>query len=88
MSNFTNKELLVRIDERQQQIMREIKDMKRSLQGKVANDDDYKDMKEKVYDLWDWKTKVIAQVTIVGAIIGALAGMIGDWVWRKITGQV
>jgi len=67
-SSFTSRELLIRIDERQQQICREIKEIKESLLKKVDLDEDYEEMKDRVSQLWDWKNRVLGWATAAGAI--------------------
>jgi len=52
-----------------------IDDIKGSLNCMVKNDDDYKDMKDKVDTLWDIKNKLIGYMLgagISGGVIGSL----------------
>ena len=52
-----------------------IDDIKGSLNCMVKNDDDYKDMKDKVDTLWDIKNKLIGYMFgagISGGVIGSL----------------
>ena len=52
-----------------------IDDIKNSLNCMVKNDDDYKDMKDKVDTLWDIKNKLIGYMLgagISGGVIGSL----------------
>lgn len=66
--------------------MEDISEMKDVLRGKVTNDSEYQEMKEKVDTLWDWRTKLVAQIAILVAIVGAFFGMLGDWIYKKLFG--
>ena len=71
-SNPTNKDLLIRIDERQQRVLEDIIAIKNNLERKVNNDDEFKTMKEKVDKLWDFKNKMLGY----GAGAGAIASIV------------
>jgi DNA-directed RNA polymerase sigma subunit (sigma70/sigma32) len=67
-NEYTQRELLIRIDERQREIMKDLTEIKDSLNQKVTNDDDFKDIRKKVNLLWDWKNKVIGYAAVAGAV--------------------
>lgn len=66
-NNFTNKELLIRIDERQQNLCKEVAEIKKILSEKVDFDEEYKEMARRVNELWDWRNKVLGMATMAGA---------------------
>ena len=74
--DFTQKELLIRIDERQKQMSKDIRELKKKICDKVPNDDDYKSMKQRVDELWDWKNKAIG----IAAASGAAASLVFSFV--------
>lgn len=67
---MTNKELLIRIDERQQWLTHKIKDICNKMEGKV-DIEDFKPYKAKTEALWDNQNKAIGWV-IAGATGGGL----------------
>lgn len=67
-NGLSNKDLLIRIDERQQQIRREIELLRGEVCKRVENDDDYHDLRKKVNTLWDWKNKTIGYAAGAGAV--------------------
>ena len=75
----TNKELLIRIDERQQQILKDVSAIKKQLSSKVDNDEDYAEVKHRVEGLWDWRNKVLGTTVIIGAAAGAAI----SWVFNQ-----
>ena len=73
MSNkFSDRELLIRIDERQKTIVKKLAEMSLVLLGKVDRDEEYERMCEKVQKMWDkWN---LAVGYMVGAgVVGGLA---------------
>ena len=76
----TNNKLLIRIDERQQIVLKDIKDIKYKLDCKVEDNPDYHDMKDKVYRMWDDRNKMI------GYMIGA--GIVGSGITSLLSGAV
>lgn len=67
-SEMSNKELLVRIDERQKTLRDEVKEIKTIIERKVDVDDEYKEMKRKVNVLWDRMNWMIGYGAAGGAI--------------------
>jgi len=70
-----NNDLLIRIDERQKEMAKDIADIKLSLNYVVKNDDEYKDIKKKVGIMWEDRMKMIGYMIgsgITGGAIGAL----------------
>ena len=65
-NGLSNKDLLIRIDERQQQIRCDITEIKKELCKKVPDDDDYHLMKKKVDKLWDFKNKTVGYAACAG----------------------
>lgn len=66
---LSDKELLVRIDERQKEMCKDLDEIKQSLKTRVVNDDNYQSLTKKVNTLWDDRNKVL------GVMLGAgLAG--------------
>lgn len=80
-NGFTNKELLIRIDERQQNLCREVAEIKKILSEKVTKDEDYEQMVKRVDELWDWKNRTIGVATAAGAI----ASLVFNIVQKLIT---
>ena len=72
--------LLIRIDERQKKMSTDICEIKKKLNCTVIENDDYKDMKEKVYRLWDDRNKML------GYMIGA--GVAGGGISTFLAGAV
>jgi len=54
-----NNDLLIRIDERQKEMAKDIADIRLSLNYVVQNDDEYKDIKKKVGIMWEDRMKMI-----------------------------
>jgi len=70
-----NNDLLIRIDERQKEMAKDIADIRLSLNYVVQNDDEYKDIKKKVGIMWEDRMKMIGYMigsNITGGAIGAL----------------
>jgi len=70
-----NNDLLIRIDERQKEMAKDIADIRLSLNYVVQNDDEYKDIKKKVGIMWEDRMKMIGYMIgsgITGGAIGAL----------------
>ena len=66
--DITQRELLIRIDERQKQMSLDIKILKDNLEKRVPLDNDYLDICKKVNNLWDWKNKTMGYAAGAGAI--------------------
>lgn len=73
--DLTNKELLIRIDERQQGLTHKIEDICNKMEGKV-DIEDFKPYKVKTEALWDNQNKAIGWV-IAGATGGGLVQLAG-----------
>lgn len=67
-SELSNKELLIRIDERQKVLRDDVKAIKEVLVSKVDIDDDYIELKHKVNVLWDRMNWMIGYGAAGGAI--------------------
>ncbi len=70
-----NNDLLIRIDERQKEMAKDIADIKLSLNYVVQNDDEYKDIRKKVGIMWEDRMKMIGYMIgsgITGGAIGTL----------------
>jgi|GEM_PF-6656574 len=76
-NNFTNKELLYRIDERQRSMARDFKDVKTSLEKKVDDDEAYQEQRTKVNTLWDMRNKILGYA--------AATGLLGSMVYQFAT---
>lgn len=74
--NTTNKELLIRIDERQKRISKDIKRLNGGLAHKVSDDDDYKDLKLRVTKLWDWRNRTMGYAAGAGAVAGLVFNIV------------
>ena len=61
-------DLLVRMDERQKQILDELKEIKNRELNFVVNDEDFKGMAIKVDALWDMRNKMLGYSAAAGAI--------------------
>lgn len=68
---LTQKELLIRIDERQKNILDEIRQIKDNQKDFVIDDEQHKDLIKKVNILWDMRNKIFGYSAAMGAI-GAL----------------
>lgn len=62
--------LLVRIDERQKEMCKDLDEIKQSLKTKVSDGKDYQDMSKKVDTLWDDRNKVLGMVIAAGMLGG------------------
>jgi len=78
--NFTQRELLIRIDERQKQMSEDIASLKACVEGKVSLDGDYEDIKDKVGKLWDWKNRTIGYAAGAGALASLVFEVIKTFV--------
>ena len=81
ISQMKDRELLIRIDERQAGMSKKIANLCDTLSLKVNNDEKYKEMVGKVDNLWDSKNKVIGWLigsAGIGGIAGALANQIKE----------
>ena len=66
--SITQRELLIRIDERQRQMAEDIASLKACVEKKVSMDGDYEDIKDKVCKLWDWKNRTVGYAAGAGAL--------------------
>lgn len=85
MNNITNKELLYRIDERQQVIMKAITSIQESVEERVMNDEEYKEMRKKVEMLWEAQIQLKTIVKMAIAIGGFVGGVAASLVTYFIT---
>lgn len=85
--NLTQRELLIRIDERQSTMRAEFAEFKLIMTAKVTNDIDYQDIVKKVNVMWDWRNRVIGMVIAWSAIAGTAAAfifsLIKDFLFKK-----
>jgi hypothetical protein len=82
----SDNKLLIRIDERQKQMSNDIADIKKNLECTVRDDDEYKDLKKKIYTMWDERNRVIGWLLacgIVGGTTGALVKQLVSSVLAK-----
>ena len=73
---MTQKELLIRIDERQRTIFKKLGDIEKKLNGKVDHDEEYALMKNRVNKLWDWKNRIEGKAVVLGALAGGVAAFV------------
>ena len=76
MKAVSDHDLLVRIDERQKNIMSKVILVCKSLNKKVDDDKDYREMARKVDSLWDSKNKMIGWMIGAGATGGTLVTLV------------
>jgi hypothetical protein len=76
----SDNKLLIRIDERQKQVANDIVEIKDSLKCTVKDDDDFKDLKNKVKTLWDERNKVIGWLLACGIVGGTTGALIKNFV--------
>lgn len=79
---LTQKELLIRIDERQKNILEEIKQIKNMQSRFVRDDDEYKLLVKRVSTLWDMRNKIVGYAAGAGGL-GALLFQITLKIWPK-----
>lgn len=72
MEKLTNKELLIRIDERQRRMMQDVQELKENLLTKVTDDKEYQEMKRKVDLMWDNWNKLKGYL-VAAALGGGIA---------------
>lgn len=65
---ITQKELLIRIDERQRQMSADLNELKTILTGKVDDGNEYQTLKQRVNELWDFKNRALGYAAGAGAI--------------------
>lgn len=83
-NNFTQRELLYRIDERQKQLLKEVMDIKKALQGKVDNDSKYQDMVYKFSIIWDKYNSIKGFVWLINGLGVLINLMIAIWqIWFR-----
>ena len=70
--------LLIRIDERQKKMSTDICEIKKKLNCTVIENDDYKDMKEKVYKLWDDRNKMLGYMIGAGVAGGGISTILSS----------
>ena len=68
-SSFTSRELLIRIDERQKVICREIKEIKEVLTHKVDNDEDFQQLVNDVRINRAWRIYVSGAFGVITAVL-------------------
>jgi hypothetical protein len=73
--SMSSKELLIRIDERQRTMNQDIVEIKTVLASKVQDDEEYKEMKEKVNVLWDANSRVKGYIGLVGIFFGIISAL-------------
>ena len=76
----TNNDLLIRIDERVKKTSEDIVEIKKKLDCKVDDNNEYKQMTDKVDSLWDERNKMI------GWLLGA--GIVGGTTGNLLSGLV
>jgi hypothetical protein len=70
--------LLIRIDERQKEMAKDVASIKNKLNCTVVENDDYKDMKEKVYRLWDERNKMVGWMLGAGIAGGGISALLSS----------
>ena len=68
-----DRELLIRIDERQSNMMDKMTTLNKKMDTMVPNDDEYKETKAKVDSLWDSKNKMIGWLLGSGVVGGSVS---------------
>ena len=72
----TGHELLIRIDERQEAMSKQLNTICGKVDKKVDDDKDYQEIVNKVNSLWDSKNKMIGWMVGAGATGGTIASII------------
>ena len=75
-SQMKDRELLIRIDERQASMIKKLTSLCNKLSGKVDDDKNYQTMVKKVDNLWDSKNKMIGLMIGAGATGGTLVTVV------------
>jgi hypothetical protein len=76
----TNSDLLIRIDERQKEMSKDILSIKQNIDCKVDNDNVYEARGKKIDTLWDDRNKVIGYLMGAGVIGGVTSNILGGLV--------
>lgn len=76
----TDNKLLIRIDERQKAMADDIADIKKSIECAVKDDDEYKELKKKIYTMWDERNKIIGYLLACGIVGGTTGALIKNLV--------
>jgi len=82
----TQNNLLIRIDERQKDMSKDISVINKKLDCMVINNEEYKDLKKKVFTMWDERNKLIGWMLacgVVGGSTGALFKQLVSSVFAK-----
>lgn len=79
-SKVADRELLVRIDERQQAMLQSVNRIEFAMAAKVENNQDYKEMVNKVTAMWDLKNKAMGYVAAWSAFIAIAAAVLVEYV--------
>jgi hypothetical protein len=82
--DFTQKELLIRIDERQRQMATDLGELKTLLCDKVDDGSEYQTMKQRVNELWDFKNRALGYAAGAGAIASFVYQFIDSVVISKL----
>ena len=69
---ITDRELLVRIDERQIAMSKAVEEVRQILSSKVDNDQDYRDLVKTVQDFRDWKNKAIGYSMALSSLVSII----------------
>lgn len=80
MKQQSDKTLLIRIDERQQQMYKSVDRINKKLDCKVDNDKNFKDMEEKVNNLWDSKQRMVGWMLGAGVAGGGISQILSTLV--------
>ena len=80
METNTERELLIRIDERQKSMNESIIRIESNMSSKVDNNQDYKDMVLRVSTMWDLKNRTMGYASALSAVIAVAATLIIEYI--------
>ena len=76
MQKETNETLLIRIDERQKEVLHKVQNIETEMKTTVKEDENFKNLNNKVKTLWDDRNKIIGWVVGAGVVGGSTANLI------------
>ena len=79
METNIDRELLIRIDERQKAMTDSLARIELTMTSKVDNNQDYKDLVNKVTAMWDLKNKTMGIIAAWSAIIAIASAVIIEY---------
>jgi hypothetical protein len=82
--NQPDRELLIRMDERQQSLLQSISELKLMLVNKVDNGPEYKELVAQNKVMWDLKNKAAGYIATITIAIGIVVTLVTNWLVKVL----